>query len=259
MEYYLYNNTTNKLIFNDVGLEIESESYFTISRTLQKAYYSGCSLDDAINNNSLLVTKNDNNPPLEQDILSTTKAKYILSRSDSAFQVHFFDNINLGVNNIQDAIENIITGEITHVVMAQVEEQQPQGIHGGDFISGDWRARNLNTIVFDEIGIDLDNNVITLPNGKYYIQVQAPGYLVGNHQSRIYNTSKIKIGTIATSKDFDRGSPITYSFASDLFIFNNESSIVLQHICDQTNENNGFGRAGNLGTEIYSKMQIWKI
>jgi len=115
MKYYLYNNTSSLLQFTDVGLEIQSFEYFQINQTLQQSYFDGCSIDLALDNNSLFLCKNNqDNPPLQDNILSSFKAKYILNREDSAFEIHYLDSdTQFNKDNLQDVLEHINTIKIT--------------------------------------------------------------------------------------------------------------------------------------------------
>lgn len=108
--FYLFNNTDQMAIFNDVGLEIGPFDYFEINQMLHQSYFDGCSIDLSLDSGDLLLTKSDlNNPPLEEDIKSVFKAKYILSRRDSAFEIHYMDDdTNIGADNVQEAIENLV-------------------------------------------------------------------------------------------------------------------------------------------------------
>jgi len=111
---YLFNNTENKLIFEDVGLEIESHSFFELKKNYPIYYFKGCSLDDALDNLTLLMTLTDqDNPPLVFNILNSEKAKFVLSSEESAFEIHYFDTTNLLANNVQTAIEKIDINKIT--------------------------------------------------------------------------------------------------------------------------------------------------
>jgi len=115
MKYYLYNNTSNILRFIDVGLEIQSFEYFQINQTLQQSYFDGCSIDLALDNNSLFLCKNNqDNPPLQDNILSSFKAKYILNREDSAFEIHYLDSdTQFNKDNMQEVLEHINSIKIT--------------------------------------------------------------------------------------------------------------------------------------------------
>ena len=66
-----------------------------------------------------------------------------------------------------------------------LQDQKTSGTEGGNFTSGAWNTRTLNTEVTDTIGSTLSSNQFTLPAGTYYIEASAPAYSVGRHLSRL--------------------------------------------------------------------------
>jgi hypothetical protein len=139
-----------------------------------------------------------------------------------------------------------------------VEDQKAQNTPGGAFTSGANQTRVLNTLDRN-VGTlaSLASNQITLPAGRYYISWSAPASAVDNHQSFLYNitgASEIKRGTceaMVTTQNRSVGSTsVTFAVST---------AIELRHRCKTTNGTDGFGVPASFGTEIYSRVEIWKI
>ncbi|MFW5799509.1 MAG: hypothetical protein ACOCZ5_00800 [bacterium] len=153
--------------------------------------------------------------------------------------------------------------------LLHVEDQKPAGTNGGDFISGAWRTRDLNTVVINNIvGASLNNNQITLPAGEYWVEGSAPAHFCDEHkiilisvspdtdtvligsQGLIYGDTSLNIATLSVERVFISGGLTLVE----------EKGFQLQHRCMRTRDNNGFGRAADMGYhELYSNLKIWKV
>jgi hypothetical protein len=148
---------------------------------------------------------------------------------------------------------------------AHYQDQQSSGTDGGDFTIGAWRTRTINTEVYDNIGISLSSNQMTLPAGTYFIDATTPGYRVTMHQARLYNntaTAAILSGTtehapLNTGGDDPSGQ--TSSRIRGRFVLAAQSALSIEHQCADTQNTDGFGRAAGFGTEIYTDIMIWKL
>ena len=87
----------------------------------------------------------------------------------------------------------------TFTSYAIIADIKASNADGGDFDSGAWRTRDLNTEIADPDGIvSLSNNQFTLGAGSYLIEFSAPACRLGSHQTRLYNattSSEVQIGT----------------------------------------------------------------
>ena len=145
--------------------------------------------------------------------------------------------------------------------LLHIQDEKPQGTNGGTFTSGEWRTRDLNTIKTNEItGASLTSNQITLPAGKYWIEWSCPARDVVTHQTRLYNITDDIVIMLGTS-EFMSGSTsvLTRSFGSGIFTLNAQKTLEIQHICSRSQSGNGFGQAGDMATEVYSIVKIWKV
>ena len=87
----------------------------------------------------------------------------------------------------------------TFTSYAIIADIKASNADGGDFDSGAWRTRDLNTEIADPDGIvSLSSNQFTLGAGSYLIEFSAPACRLGSHQTRLYNattSSEVQIGT----------------------------------------------------------------
>jgi len=141
-----------------------------------------------------------------------------------------------------------------------LQDQKTSGTEGGNFTSGAWRTRTLNTEVTDTIGSTLSSNQFTLPAGTYYVEASAPAYSVGRHLSRLQNITDATTTLLGTSEvTVTTTSIVTRSFVLGQFTISGTKTFELQHQCQTTNATNGFGGATSLGTEIYAEVRVWKV
>lgn len=170
----------------------------------------------------------------------------------------------LKVNNIEDAgaAKTEILGSPPFL---HIEDQKPSGTDGGDFTSGAWRTRDLNTVVTNEIdGASLASNQVTLPAGTYEIESKAPGWRVNRHILRLQNVSDA-VTVLCSQNAFVNISAGTLSLAhlKGRFTITSEKTFELQHRCKMTNNSNGMGiNIGGSWTvdhETYTQVWIKKV
>ena len=145
-----------------------------------------------------------------------------------------------------------------------IQDQKPQGTHGGTFTAGTWRTRDLNTVLTNTItGASLAANQITLPAGKYYAEGFATAYHVRQHVA-ILSAVSGDAKTLLTSNSgfiqtFTHPTQVTvHALFSGCFDLSEESNIEIRHQCDTTHSN-GLGVASNFTTEVYSDIRIWRV
>ena len=151
--------------------------------------------------------------------------------------------------------------------IAVFEQQKPTTEHGGTFTSGAWRDRILNTTVEAAAGITLDgSNQITLAKGhKYLVSYSCPAYLTNRHQARLYNVTTPDTQNVGSNEYSSSTSPrsSTRSFGEcivDLTAASTDEVFKLQHRCEVTRADVGFGIASNFGEdEIYSQIRVERL
>lgn len=132
--------------------------------------------------------------------------------------------------------------------------QNALGTNLGDFNSGAWRTRVLNTEVIDAEGIaSLASNQITLAAGTYRVRARAAALQVDYHQIRFFNVTSsvtVALGTTALSGASDVTQ--TYSELDGEFTISATRVFELQHRCSTSKAVVGFGAApGTFGTVGY--------
>jgi hypothetical protein len=155
------------------------------------------------------------------------------------------------------------TGPAASLQVAVVNDTKAQNTDGGTFTSGAWRTRDLNTVQSSQSWMSLSANQVVLGAGTYYIQATAPGWVVGDHQSRFQNitdsstelTGTSEISLLVTAA----GTAQTKSKISGVITIVSTKTFELQHQCNVTQTTNGFGVSGNFTSEIYSELTIIKL
>jgi hypothetical protein len=161
-----------------------------------------------------------------------------------------------GADVKNDSFEAAVPVEL----VATIEDQKSSGTDGGDFTSGAWRTRDLNTVSGDVSIVSLNSNQFTLQPGKYIIDASASALSVDRHKCRIRNITDGTnyIGTVELSDSSASTSNRTFATAN---ISISEAKVFeLQHYGQTTELGVGFGSALNDGTvEVYSKITIRKL
>jgi hypothetical protein len=141
-----------------------------------------------------------------------------------------------------------------------IRDEKAANTAGGNFSSGAWRTRDLNTEVNDPGSVaTLASNQITLTAGTYRFRASAPAYQVDRHKVRLANVSDTVYyyGTSDTSNSAD--ATMTRSAVSGRFTIATSKTFELQHQCQTTCLTSGFGVASNLGViEVYAEIEFWK-
>jgi hypothetical protein len=149
------------------------------------------------------------------------------------------------------------------IYLLHIQHQEDSGVSGGDFISGDWRTRPLNTVLTNEIaGASLNANQITLPAGTYFILAKSGAFYVNIHKAKLYNVSDAEDVLIGTSEYVSvSGNPVhSFSVVNGRFSIDAPKTFELQHRCGQDKTLDGFGAASFFDvTEVYADVLIWKV
>jgi hypothetical protein len=139
-----------------------------------------------------------------------------------------------------------------------VVDEKSAGTDSGDFNSGAWRQRDLNTIKFDTgsnvVGVASDQ--VTLKAGTYSCEISAPAYKVEQHVIRLYDVtgaSVIATGTPTLSNSSTGGSQ-TRSKIRTVFTLGVDSALQIEHRCDTSRSDEGFGYPTNFSAEVYATM-----
>ena len=131
----------------------------------------------------------------------------------------------------------------------------------GTFNSGSWQTRTLNNVSGSYVWGSLTSNQVTLEPGTYTAFSSAPAGSVNDNQSRLQNITDASTEIEGTPEFADAATGIpTKSFAAGTFTITATKTFELQHQCQTSKANNGFGTLGNFGIDIvYAFLIITKI
>jgi hypothetical protein len=144
---------------------------------------------------------------------------------------------------------------------AILEDQKTQNTGGGTFTSGAWQTRDLQTEVYDGIGLSIATNAFTLPAGTYLISWEAPSFNVGVNQSRLYDvtgTAAAGQGSSMRNAGPDYRSDTIPSTGSARVTIGSSNAYRIEHYCGTTCATSGFGYPANFGVEVYTRVEIYK-
>jgi hypothetical protein len=143
-----------------------------------------------------------------------------------------------------------------------VQDQKAQNTAGGTFTSGAWQTRTLNTTAFDTASISsLSSNQVTLPAGTYRCFITCPAANVQGHQARLQNitdATTLLTGTSEWTLATSNGA-VTRSLITGEFTLAASKALSVQHQCFATFATQGFGLAANIGTEVYTVAEFWRL
>tara|TARA_Y100000114_G_scaffold76234_1_gene69858 strand:- start:444 stop:974 length:531 start_codon:yes stop_codon:yes gene_type:complete len=169
----------------------------------------------------------------------------------------------LKVNEIQNVSGNAdITGVGIIKSYAVISDHKSSGSTSGNFVSGDWRTRDLNTEDADADGIvSISNNQFTLQAGTYLVKWACPAYVRSQHASRLRNiTDSTSFAGTSTYADYN-SNVANLSIGAARFTITSAKVFELQHRCAASIANNGgFGvRVGGDFTVDFEQFAICEI
>tara|TARA_R110000737_G_scaffold108221_6_gene140966 strand:+ start:13973 stop:15289 length:1317 start_codon:yes stop_codon:yes gene_type:complete len=200
------------------------------------------------------------------DVTITTAAgvtlvgNMVVNDGCATFRVRRLNSSTISVTRIESGSGS--SSATSQIMIAM--DQKASGTNGGTFNSGDWRTRDLNTITTNTISgafINTSNNRINLPAGRYLITASAPAHEVGRHQLKLLNITD-SLDAIIGSSEFSGNSSncTTRSFIADVLNITAGKDFFLQHRCDNTASNDGFGKSCDFSVaESYAEIKIEKI
>ena len=142
-----------------------------------------------------------------------------------------------------------------------IADQKSQNTNGGTFTSGAWRTRDLQTEIYDGIGLTISSDEFTLPAGNYLISWAAMAGRCAKHQSRLYDvtgTAQVGVGSSCVEP-----SDATYvwqveSNGKARVTPSGSNAYRIEHRCQTTRADVGFGTPANFTTEQYLLVEIFK-
>lgn len=149
--------------------------------------------------------------------------------------------------------------EASGALLAILEDNKSSGTAGGTFSSGDWRTRDLNTEVYDRLGIfSIAANQFTISAaGDYEIEWHAPGHACGSHASRLFDVTGAAAVKQGSSQFNGTGSAqVIASSGLNRVTIAGARTFRIEHRCSSTRNDDGFGEPAGFGTEVYTRVII---
>ena len=163
-----------------------------------------------------------------------------------------------------------ITSSIVITGVAYIKDVKANQVEGGQFTSGSWITRVLNTLSVDSRTnwISLSSNQFTLQPGTYRIEAAIPFFMTDRTKSRLRNitsgTTQLDIsGNAIVAVDHASSSQIGGNKTILYGTFSITSAMVfeIQQYAQTTRVTNGLGTAGSDSTdvEVYTQVKIQKV
>ena len=161
-----------------------------------------------------------------------------------------------------DAVTAPKIGAKAFTSYALIMDQKSQNTQGGEFATGSWVIRDLNTEGYDPDGIvSISSNKFTLAAGNYLIKWSAPNYRISRATSRLYDvTNSTVISPVGNNTmTYDTtGYAQTNTEGSARVSPSGDTEYRIETRCSSTRETNGLGVDCNFQVEIFTTVEIYK-
>lgn len=142
-------------------------------------------------------------------------------------------------------------------LFAKLTDSRSVATNGGTFTAGAWQTRTLNTLAGSQNFVSLSNNQFTMQSGTYSLQINAVSNNVQNNQLRLYDITNSAVVDVSISSYSSNTNSLS-SLILDLTIATS-TTYEIQHCCNATQADIGFGRASGFGeNEVYLTILIQK-
>ncbi len=141
-----------------------------------------------------------------------------------------------------------------------VRDVKAQFTDGGTFTQDAWQTRDINDEQADTANIcSINSNQITLAAGTYRCMISCPAFKVAQHKTRLYNITDSVVLLGGTSEfAYNVEYPATRSFIVGRFTLAAEKVLEVQHRCNTTCADNGFGVRCDWSEEVYTVAEFWR-
>jgi hypothetical protein len=152
------------------------------------------------------------------------------------------------------------TAPAAGVSNAIFRDEKTSGTNGGTFTSGAWRTRDINATQVNTItGASIASNQITLPAGTFYVEVSAPAFAVDQNQARLQNITDSTTTIIGQCSYTAPAVCAASAIIVGQFTITSSKTFEVQHQCNYTRANDGFGTQNAFGTQVYTTVSISKV
>ncbi|MBA7633510.1 hypothetical protein ES703_41078 [subsurface metagenome] len=141
-----------------------------------------------------------------------------------------------------------------------LRDLKPQGTDGGTFSTGAWVTRDLNDEQADPQEIcALAANQFILAAGTYRALITCPAFRVNRHKARLYNVTAAALLLLGTNEHSQTAAyTATRSHIAGRFTVEADQVLQIQHRCQTSNADDGFGRDCNYDQELYTIAEFWR-
>jgi len=147
--------------------------------------------------------------------------------------------------------------------IAVIWDEKASGVDSGDFNSGAWRTRDINTESDPDNIVTISSNQFDLEIGDYIIDWSAPVYdILAGHKTRLQNIDDATTEGHGSTEysGGSSGGTSTRSFGSVHISIAATKTFEIQHRCTVTNTVDGFGKtSGFSSAEVYTIVRITKL
>jgi len=160
-----------------------------------------------------------------------------------------------------DAVTAPKIGAKAFTSYALIMDQKTQNTQGGEFATGSWVIRDLNTEAYDPDGIvSLSSNKFTLAAGNYLIKWSAPCYRVDRAASRLYDVTNSAVLSPAgrNTHNGPDGYAQTDTHGSTRVSPSGNTEYRVETRSFQTRTTNGLGVGTNYAAEVFTTVEIYK-
>ncbi len=144
--------------------------------------------------------------------------------------------------------------------IAIFHETQPATVNAGDFNSGSWITRGLNTVQSSQPWASLSSSQVTLDSGSYLFEATAVMVGVNESQLQIYNVTDTVSEVLG---DVQLTFPTTnqggVNCVSGIVTITVQSVFELQHQCGATKTSFGLGVGSPWAVGVFSILKITKL
>jgi hypothetical protein len=170
----------------------------------------------------------------------------------------------------------------------EILDEKGYALAGGTFTEGDWRTRDLTTLIDNDFATSVSLATIpgaggqfVIPAGEYYVDASAPAFSVDEHQTRLADVTDaagslgdlVIGGTSEYAADAAQwldsnglgmqaaSSSQSRSFVTGRFTVTRSTTLELQHRCASTQTNDGLGSASGFNPfyQTYSIVKMWQV
>lgn len=159
-------------------------------------------------------------------------------------------------------VNNFFEGcELAQQTPAIIRDIKAQNTGGGGATSGSWQTRTLNSLLNPaNHDIHLSANQFQLPPGRWLIRWSAPAFGVNRHQSRLFDvTGNVQAAPGSSETSNSTSSTNSRSVGQWIVDLVANRAYRIEHQVQTTLATEGYGRAANFTTEVYTQVELTLI